>query len=248
MNLPTSNNNPGDLRNVGQKGATVGTGGFAKFNSPQEGFSALLNDLQTKIDNHPEHTLADFTNQYASPSDNNDSAGYAAKLANQLKVAPNTSIGSLKGNIGQFAEAVASNEGYQGSTPPKPKSSGLSWLDTLLGVGAGVAGFAVGAAKQYGGQALTAGGAALGEGLAGPIGAVGGATLGGGIANSLGLGDKPAQQTSGGTIPQTQTETVGGGGGGTGGAQGTGPGANVSPAAGANGTQGNNGLLVHITP
>lgn len=116
-NLPTTNNNPGDLRDIGQTGATEGSGGFAKFNSPKEGFGALLNDVQTKINNHPNETLVDFSNTYAPPTDGNDSAQYAANLANQLDVAPNATLSSLQPNIGKFAEAIASNEGYQGSLP-----------------------------------------------------------------------------------------------------------------------------------
>ncbi len=116
-NLPTSNNNPGDLRPAGQSVASQGAGGFASFSDPKSGYAALLNDLQTKINNHPEHTLADFANQYAPSSDGNDSAGYAAKLANQLGVSPATPIGQLQGNIGKFADAVASNEGYAGAQP-----------------------------------------------------------------------------------------------------------------------------------
>jgi hypothetical protein len=106
-NLPTQNNNPGDLKNIG--------GGFASFATSQAGYGALLNDIQTKINNKPNETLADFSNVYAPPSDNNNTAQYTADLANQLGVAPNTPISSLQPNIGKFAEAIASNEGYQGS-------------------------------------------------------------------------------------------------------------------------------------
>lgn len=117
-NLPTTNNNPGDLRYAGQDTASQGQGGFASFPTAQQGYGALLNDLQAKINSHPEHTLADFANQYAPSSDGNNSAQYAANLANQLKVSPNATIGSLSSNLGAFAEAVAKNEGYQ-SAPPQ---------------------------------------------------------------------------------------------------------------------------------
>lgn len=113
-NLPTSNNNPGDLRNIGQVGATQGAGGFASFQDPKAGYAALLNDLQTKINNNPQHTLVDFASQYAPASDGNNPAQYAANLANQLGVAPNVTIGSLEPRIGALAQAVSKNEGYQG--------------------------------------------------------------------------------------------------------------------------------------
>lgn len=114
-NLPTSNNNPGDLRDIGQAGATQGAGGFASFQDPKAGYAALLNDLQTKINNNPQHTLVDFASQYAPASDGNNPAQYAANLANQLGVAPNATLGSLEPRIGDLAQAVSKNEGYQGN-------------------------------------------------------------------------------------------------------------------------------------
>lgn len=122
-NLPTRNQNPGDLRDPS-------TGGFRSFSSPQEGHVALLNDLTAKMTGTsttgigPSSTLADFAKVYAPSSDNNDSAKYAADLANKMGVSPDTRIGSLTGRIGDFANAISGNEGYQGYNP-KPFSSGL---------------------------------------------------------------------------------------------------------------------------
>ena len=48
-------------------------------------------------------------------SDNNDPIQYAANLANKLKISPDTQIGTLKGRIDDFANAVSNNEGYQDS-------------------------------------------------------------------------------------------------------------------------------------
>ena len=42
--LNIRNNNPGNLRFVGQAGATPGEGGFAKFETPQAGLDALRAD------------------------------------------------------------------------------------------------------------------------------------------------------------------------------------------------------------
>jgi hypothetical protein len=109
-NLPTANNNPGDLKDPA-------TGTFQQFSNPQEGFAALLNDLSYKMSPQdtklgPNATLGDFSNVYAPASDGNDPAEYTAKLANQLGVAPNATLGSLEPKIGDFANAVANNEGY----------------------------------------------------------------------------------------------------------------------------------------
>jgi len=112
-NLPTENNNPGDLRDVGQAGASQGQGGFAAFPDAKQGYAALLNDIQAKINRNPNETLGDFSNTYAPSSDNNNSAQYTANLANQLGVAPDATIGSLEPNIGKFAEAIAIMRGIR---------------------------------------------------------------------------------------------------------------------------------------
>src|ERR1700733_12668396 len=110
QNIPTTLNNPGDLKDPS-------TGNFQQFSDPQQGYAALMNDLSYKMSPQddklgPNATLADFSNVYAPSSDNNDPAEYTAKLANQLGVAPNATLGSLEPKIGDFANAVANNEGY----------------------------------------------------------------------------------------------------------------------------------------
>jgi uncharacterized membrane protein len=215
MNIPTVNNNPGDLRNIGQEGATQGAGGFAKFPTPQEGFGALLNDLQHKIKTKPNATLADFSNTYAPPSDGNDSAGYTAKLANQLKVPPNAPLSSLQPKIGQFAEAVAKNEGYQSQDPQLKldqstkipgQDSSPNFMNYLLGGAAAVGGYALSHAKPLASAALTDVGAGLGATFGNAPGAIAGGAIGSSIGNALGLNDKTqtAQPTSG-VLNQTPT-------------------------------------------
>lgn len=123
-NIPTRLNNPGDLRYVGQNLGTPNPTGFAQFPDAKSGYAALLNDVQSKINTKPDATLADFANIYAPSSDGNDSAQYAAKLANQLGVSPATPIKQLEPRIGDFAQAIAANEGYAGAqplTPSKPQ-------------------------------------------------------------------------------------------------------------------------------
>lgn len=115
-NIPTSTNNPGDLRFAGQSGAQPSSTGFAQFSSPQQGYAALLNQIQTDINNHPDWTLEDFATNYAPPSQNN-TGQYTANLANKIGVAPNTKIGTLQSKIGDFADAIAGNEGFQANTP-----------------------------------------------------------------------------------------------------------------------------------
>lgn len=113
-NIPTQNNNPGDLKDPK-------TGQFRVFSTPEEGFSALQEDLLGKMTGAtttsltPDSTLSDFANVWAPSSDNNDPTSYAQKLAVKLGVPVNTPIGSLKSRVGDFASAIADNEGYQGN-------------------------------------------------------------------------------------------------------------------------------------
>lgn len=131
--LANRNNNPGNLRFIGQQGASQGEGGFAKFNSPEEGYAALLNDVQSKVSGksrsglRPTDTLVDFTKIYAPSSDNNAPGSYAAAVANKMGVSPATSLQELEPRIGELAEAIAHHEGYQGQESatgfnPKPFS------------------------------------------------------------------------------------------------------------------------------
>lgn len=133
--LANRNNNPGNLRFIGQQGASQGEGGFAKFNSPEEGYAALLNDVEAKLTGKsrsglkPTDTLVDFTKVYAPASDNNAPGSYAAAVANKLGISPATTLQELQPRIAELAEAIAHHEGYQGATSasggynPKPFSS-----------------------------------------------------------------------------------------------------------------------------
>ena len=133
-NIPTQNNNPGDLKDPA-------TGQFQTFASPEEGFSALTNDLQDKINGNTstglngDSTLSDFASVWAPDSDNNNSAQYAANLAKKLGVTTDTPISKLSGRLDDFASAIADNEGYQGprvlgSTTQTPDASTIKMSPT----------------------------------------------------------------------------------------------------------------------
>lgn len=114
MNIPTQNNNPGDIKDPS-------TGKFMQFKDPKEGYAALLNDLSLKQSGKsrtglgPTSTLADFAKTYAPSSDKNNPAQYAANLANHMGVRPDANLKDL--DLGKWADAVAKNEGYQGANP-----------------------------------------------------------------------------------------------------------------------------------
>lgn len=91
-NLAYVNNNPGNLRFAGQTGASQGQGGFAKFNSPEEGVKALNN--QIALDASRGHTLASFINKYAPPTENNTSQYLSQAIAN-LGVTKDTPLSKI---------------------------------------------------------------------------------------------------------------------------------------------------------
>lgn len=103
--LADRNNNPGNLRYVGQAGATEGEGGFAKFNSPEDGFQALIN--QVNLDQSRGLTLAQFVNKYAPPTENNTNL-YVQQMSQWLGVDPNVPLSSI--DVQKVAEMVARKE------------------------------------------------------------------------------------------------------------------------------------------
>lgn len=135
MGLAIKNNNPGNLKDPK-------TGGFRSFSSPQEGYTALMNDLQAKVSGGSstgltgDSTLFDFSKTYAPSSDKNNPAQYTVNLANHLKVRPDTKLSELKGRIPDFASAVTnaedsdfakqyplkSNQGFEPTPFSNPKS------------------------------------------------------------------------------------------------------------------------------
>lgn len=126
-NLPQRNNNPGDLTNPN-------TGQLMVYSTPQQGWTALVNDIQAKTSGNNAHglgansTLQDFANVYdpKSPTNGNDPVAYAANLARQLGVTPTTKLGDLSGRTQDFAVAIANNEGYfAGSTAPGTTGASL---------------------------------------------------------------------------------------------------------------------------
>ena len=125
QNIPTRLGNPGDLKFIGQTGATQDSTGFAKFvdaagnPDPKAGYAALLNDIQSKINRNPNGTLVDFAEKYAPPSENN-TGQYIANLANKLGVAPNASLKELEPRIGDMAHAIAGNEGFEANSGSLP--------------------------------------------------------------------------------------------------------------------------------
>jgi len=81
--------NPGNLRYVGQKNAVKGDRGFARFNTHQDGWKALRN--QISLDASRGHTLQSFIYKYAPPSENN-TASYLGSVSKVLRAKPSTKL------------------------------------------------------------------------------------------------------------------------------------------------------------
>lgn len=96
------NNNPGNLKFVGQPGAVMGANGFAKFATPQEGFNALIR--QIGINQKQNKTLAAFAYDYAPPTEN-DTGTYIRNLITLTGSKWNTPISQIDPTT--LAKAVA---------------------------------------------------------------------------------------------------------------------------------------------
>jgi hypothetical protein len=98
--LAYRNNNPGNLRFVGQPGATQGEGGFAKFATYDAGYQALQNQIQldatrgTDAAGKPVTTLAELIGSWAPPNEN-DTGAYIISVSSQTGFDPNAPLSSL---------------------------------------------------------------------------------------------------------------------------------------------------------
>ena len=83
-NLGRRNNNPGNLRYAGQAGAKPGEGGFAMFDTLEDGYNALKK--QINLDGLRNHTLRSFVYKYAPASDGNNPIKYLNDVINGLNL------------------------------------------------------------------------------------------------------------------------------------------------------------------
>jgi hypothetical protein len=86
------NNNPGNLKYVGQPGAEPGENGFARFLSPVAGVQALAR--QIALDASRGLTLYSFISKFAPPTEN-DTKKYIQQIANATSTTPSTPIGMI---------------------------------------------------------------------------------------------------------------------------------------------------------
>ena len=103
--LAKVNNNPGNLRFVGQPGAVQGEGGFAKFSSPQAGVEALKRQIQ--LDASRGLNLSGFIAKYAPPTEN-DTRLYISQATKNLGVSPETPVSQIP--VDMLAKFIALKE------------------------------------------------------------------------------------------------------------------------------------------
>lgn len=99
------NNNPGNLRFAGQSGARQGEGGFAAFDSPEDGAAALYRQID--LDASRGMSLKQFVNKYAPPSEN-DTVQYVKQMTEFTGASEDTPISQIDRD--KLAQAVARKE------------------------------------------------------------------------------------------------------------------------------------------
>jgi len=152
--LGVRNNNPGNIRFVGQSGAQPGENGFARFNSYEEGIAAMdaqiMRYMNGATTGKPLTNIQDIIRNWA-PSSENDTGTYINFVASKTGINPLQTLSTadipkirdamIEMEIGMSKEqgaAVAAGQPFGGATPitafaGRP-SSGFSnaRLDSLL--------------------------------------------------------------------------------------------------------------------
>ncbi|MGL4756298.1 MAG: hypothetical protein ACRCXB_28425 [Aeromonadaceae bacterium] len=88
--LARRNNNPGNIKFVGQKGAVMGEGGFAKFATPEAGIAAMQAQLKL-YQGRGINTISKIVSTWAPPGEN-DTAKYIADIAKMTGMDPNKQV------------------------------------------------------------------------------------------------------------------------------------------------------------
>jgi len=109
------NSNPGNLRFAGQKGATAGSGGFASFESVDQGIVALAKDINGKLTGKSIHgkldTVESLISKYAPPNEN-DTKAYVEKVSKFLGVDSKSKISNDPTMLAKIVTAIIGVENY----------------------------------------------------------------------------------------------------------------------------------------
>lgn len=93
-NASAASNNPGNLMYAGQPGASGSSGHLATFDTYDNGYQAMLRQIQLDANNGM--TISDMMNSWAPASvPGNDPVAYAGYVSSALGVDPSTSVSSV---------------------------------------------------------------------------------------------------------------------------------------------------------
>lgn len=102
------NNNPGNLRDWG---GTIKRDGFAAFDTPDAGLSAMIKNLQAQQSKHGLNTIAGIISKWAPPSENNTPA-YIADVEKRTGLRANQPLDlSDKKTVAPLISAIIAHEG-----------------------------------------------------------------------------------------------------------------------------------------
>ena len=138
MGAAAKNLNPGNLRFAGQKGAKQGTGGFAAFQSVDEGLVALANQLNLYLTGKSamgkRDTIASIVSAYA-PSNENDTAQYIKQVAAFMGLDPNAKLPGDPATLAKLMVAIVGKESMGGLEKGYGMRGGIQYaVAQVLGV------------------------------------------------------------------------------------------------------------------
>lgn len=109
------NLNPGNLRFAGQAGATMGTDGFARFQTVDEGLVALANQINLYLTGKSSmgrlDTVSTLIGAYAPPNEN-DTKAYVEKVAAFMGMDANANIGRDPATMAKLMTAIIGVENF----------------------------------------------------------------------------------------------------------------------------------------
>ncbi len=120
----TPNNNPGGLKFAHQKGAVDDGSGYAKFETPEAGYQALVNQVKLDQGTGRGHTVRSYVEKYAPPKNKegkaeNNTEEYIKQFSNALGVTPDTPLASID------TEKIAAFQAQKESGTKTPTSAKL---------------------------------------------------------------------------------------------------------------------------
>lgn len=105
------NHNLGNLRFAGQRGASQGEGGFARFASDEQGVAAMDEQLRLYMQRDHLNTLAKIIATYAPASDNNDVGAYIKDVSSKTGIGANEQLDPNDPRMASIRNAMIGHEG-----------------------------------------------------------------------------------------------------------------------------------------